>query len=147
MAVTRKKPEPSFEPPPARLFLDDLEEVVRIFREAANYQLWEGPPEEQEPKLSLSVKDVVCDRVEDLPKIGKKTTELEIKLRKRSGCELGLLIWPTYTRVWVMGIKEEGGWLVYGKLQAIYQKRRVRWKDWVCRIPWWVFVGLFLIGS
>jgi hypothetical protein len=74
VTIRTKEAEIPCEFPPARLFLDDIEEIVRILVAATENRKREGELHEDPAKtrLTLTIKDRACDEVQDLPKIAKK---------------------------------------------------------------------------
>jgi hypothetical protein len=127
MTKTKVREEPPLELPAARLFLDDIKEIIRVLKESRNYlQVPEGLAE---PALTIRVGDWECDSVEDLRDLGKKSTS-SFYLQVAND-------WMFHTNFYLQGkdfagwadtrSSDEGKWAVYGQLHAILKKRETRW--------------------
>jgi len=128
MTIRRvEKPVPTLLPA-ARLYIDDIEEVVRILSEAADGLPVEGGKRGLE--ISISVGDRVCDDVCDLPQIAKRSEDFEMRLvREQCGytARLGLsgLIEPIWQ--WTTtGLPYERAWSVFHKLESVFGDRKPR---------------------
>jgi len=87
VTIRTKEPDVPSDFPPARLFLDDMEEIVRVLVDALENST-ENTDEEGRPlkdktktRVTLTTKDRVCDGVRELPAIAKRTTELSVTVR------------------------------------------------------------------
>jgi hypothetical protein len=128
VTVRTREPDLPSEFPPARLFLDDIEEIVRTLVDA-NKDLNPSGRRSGDDKLKveLTIKDQVCDAVEDLPKIAKKATELWISLEWESGftaCTLTFQKGLTFLSSFYLD--REGHLGLYHKLTPIFNRRK-RW--------------------
>jgi hypothetical protein len=143
VTIRTKEAEVPSEFPPARLYLDDIEEIVRIFRE-----LVESPkfsehftPEEVELKVTFSIGNKECDDVLDLPKITRRTriNNLKIRVSKGGWVHTSLTIhW--LGSIWLSsGFTKEDTWKAYHKLQPIFEERTPYWRGFIQSLPGWLF--------
>jgi hypothetical protein len=109
----------------ARLFLEDVEEIVRIFTEAENDRpdkrlLVEG----ESLRATFEVGNQTCDEPADLKKIHPPFThKFSVELR-RTGFMCRVLIdkWSTRWSCYGLGLNEE--WGTYHKLSSVFQARK-----------------------
>ncbi len=138
MAITRQKKPVPYDLPPARLFLDDVEEVVAVFQDGTRYGLW---PSEEALTLRFVVKDLECDSVEDLQELAGNTLQFSIEVTKGTGYVVELVAGSdTRSRVTFFGVTDDGKRLLYARILEIFDRRTVMWKYILHRIPWWVYV-------
>jgi hypothetical protein len=113
--------------PPARLFLDDIDEIVRILVDAVEKREKSiRPDKDAKITLTLTIKDQVCDDVQELPKIATKTFDLSVSIAAqawlpdaslefdRFGTSLGLLGFTTLQKL-----------SIYHKLAPIFKRRNL----------------------
>lgn len=123
--VRRRQQPPPLELPPARLFLDDLEEVIGIFREA---QKWADPPiQDQELNTTFQVGDWECDTLDDLRTLGEKTRTFHLEVARPYAFSCWTYIYRDRFAWGSSGLSTEGRWAVYGQLQRVFEKRKLRW--------------------
>jgi hypothetical protein len=127
VTIRTKEPEIPTEFPPARLFLDDIEEIVRTLL-AANKDLNPGVPpgEGTKLKVTFTIKDQECDEVEELPKIAKKTAELSILLGWESGYAANSLTFRrdgSYLATYML--EKEGHLSLFHRLAPIFKRRNL----------------------
>ncbi len=134
--------------PPAKLYLDDIEEVVKVFIEAADFsKVGDGVS----PKASFGVKNFDCDTIEELQQIGHTKTNVLGIYVDLGQQEVGRLeIRKGHPASWNFGrgMRKEDRFKVYGQLHAMFHLRRIRWKYAVWSVlfsipPWFYF--LFII--
>jgi hypothetical protein len=85
MAIRRQRDRrPSFfeELPPAKLYLDDIQDLVTILTVS-------GGETPSEFSVQFSLGEVACDGIEDLQQIGGRTTKFKIAVTETKG-ELGV---------------------------------------------------------
>lgn len=111
--------------PPARLFVDDIEEIVRIFRELVESHPIDPRSTTKNPKIKVlfSTPGEECDDIQDLPKIAKRCRELTIEVSRGDFLSTSLLIHPTFTLLDSSGLTKEEKWSASRKLQPIFNKR------------------------
>ena len=124
MTIRTKEAEPPTQFPPARLFLEDIDEIVRVLVETAETQ---RPSDDgDKPKVTLTTKGQVCDTVQELPKIAKKTIDLlvEVETQKWSIASVQFYRYSTHLRFYGVSTSEQ--LILFHKLEPIF-KRRNRW--------------------
>jgi hypothetical protein len=149
MAIRTTEKDVPTEFPPARLFLDDIGEIIRILFELVQSQRLILLPNEEEPRIEvvLSTGDEECDDVQDLPKIAKSNRNLSIEVRRGNWVSTSLTTAPwSRTRWWKSGFTNENTWSAYRKLESLFNKRKLRWRAWVHPLPSWLSLGIFTIG-
>ncbi len=132
MTKKRLEESPPLELPLARLFLDDLEELGRIFI-AARIKWGDRPLSEGEPapKIIYRVDGWECDTIQDLKDLGRVKRTFYMQLEDHYG------LVPIYAylaeRRFILGIVGfplEGAWAVYGQVLGFISKRKVTWYPW-----------------
>jgi len=122
--------------PPAHLFLDDVEEIVGIFREYVAPRI--GGKSRNREELSYAVGSRRCDGVDDLKKIGGRTTEFELKysvcqeldqegnprMRSSDAATLRVSRYGSWLHFW--GVPDSDRWAVYGRVNATVGRRKRR---------------------
>lgn len=143
MAITviRKVP---YELPYARLYLDDVEEITRVLVEA-----YEPVFTEQEKKVVpvcyLLGGDIRVDSIEDLQNRGGSTREFGIQVGSwvSPAVELrGLILEP---RIFLPLLDEPQQWVVYGRIKAIFDGRRMAFRHIAAALPAWLRALLYLV--
>lgn len=128
----RTEPEVPDEFPPARLFLDDIEEITRILAEAIE----KLPDQDEKITVKFSIKDQVCDEVQELPKIARKTSDLSISVTL-SGDEYSdstLRIGHT-SFLCFAGFTREQELNMFYKLAPIFERRNLRLRKFLRSHP------------
>jgi hypothetical protein len=128
VTIRTKEAEVPSEFPPARLFLDDIEEIVRILVAAAENRKREGELHEDPAKtqLTLTIKDRVCDEVHELPKLSKKTINLLVKIERQYWSQTSLRFSRYGTSLGFYGVTREEKLSTFHDLAPIF-KRQNRW--------------------
>jgi hypothetical protein len=119
-------PPPDF--PAATLFLDDIEEIARIFREF-QLKLVGGAHDQNElEQVTYRVDDWTCDSIDDLKDLGRYKSMLEVRLE---GGVYSLTFYHAKNSSkfagWVTGAPPDVGWEFYGKMLELLQRRRGWW--------------------
>jgi hypothetical protein len=120
---------------PARLFLDDIEQIVRILVEATENakEKWTQPGVDAKTSVTLAINDQICDEVEELPKVAMRTTNLSIRVVvPKSLPETSLTFGKQSNWLRLVGFTREQEFAIYYKLLPIF-KRRNRWWGTVVR--------------
>jgi len=126
VTIRTKEADVPSEFPPARLYLDDIEEIVRVLVEATENH-HKGEHGDPETKVTLTIGDRTCDEVRELPQIAKKTTELSIRVETEGyGPATYLALHSKGNRLSSFGITADEQLRLYYKLAPIF-KRRNRW--------------------
>jgi len=123
---TREAEVPS-EFPPARLYLDDIEELVRILVETIESQKEErkATGEEAKIRVRLTTKNQVCDEVQELPSMGEKTYELLVEVKKQHWPPISLDFSRHSARVHFYSFTTEEQLSVFYKLAPIFKRRKL----------------------
>jgi len=141
MTIYRKPKDVPTDLPPARLYLDDLQQVIQIFQEAENADRVRSPlpqhvtPDEAETKTTFAVGDYICSSLEELPKIASKTRQLVIEVKRyRFYAKFELNEWATHWSSHTLPPEEQ--LYVYHKLKALFDERRILWRYAAHKVPW-----------
>jgi hypothetical protein len=128
VTIRTKEPEVPDEFPPARLFLEDIEEIIHILVEAVENpkEPRTPPPVDTKTKVTITTKDKICDEVDELREIAKKTDQLFVSVERTGRDTISLrftksgayLVLSLYTR--------DERLRMFHKLSPIF-KRRNRW--------------------
>jgi hypothetical protein len=127
VTIRTEEAEVPSEFPPARLFLDDIEEIVRILVVAAENRKREGNLHEDpaRTRLTLTVKDRVCDEVQELPKIAKKTINLSVKVERQYWSQTFLRFSRYGTSLGFYGVTREEQLSTFYNLAPIFKRRNL----------------------
>jgi hypothetical protein len=142
VTIRTKEPDAPNEFPPARLFLDDIEEIVRVLVEAAKKR--DQNDEDAKISVTLTIKDQVCDDVQELPKIAKRTTELVVKVEKRQWSETSLAFARYGTSLRYFAVTGQEKLSIYHNLAPIF-KRRNLWSATLFRSHRTLLMTLFYL--
>lgn len=111
---------------PARLFLDDIEEIVRILVSAIQ------GPNAQIITVRFTIKDRVCDETQELPKIAKKTSDLWIMAESANfGPAVSLLFSEHGSHLSSYALIELEQLRLFQKLAPIFKRRNLRLRTFV----------------
>jgi hypothetical protein len=146
VTIRIKEPEVPSEFPPARLFLDDIEEIVRILREFLESREMgsRSTVEDLKLKVRFSSGGTECDDVEDLPKIAKSFREVRISVARGGWLRTSLTLHPLFTMWQSSGLTKEDTWAAFHKLEAVFQKRKRTWSTLLRSLPSWLRWALWL---
>jgi len=127
VTIRTKEPEPPEGFPPVRLFLDDIEEIVRALVDAHKKSNPSAPHEDAKIKVTFAIKDQVCDEVGELPKIVKKTNELSIQLESETVVASNFLRFNRFgSTLDAYVLTEEEHRRLFHKLAPIFKRRNLR---------------------
>lgn len=129
--------------PPARLFLDDVEEIVHVLTELVQTRA------QQNIKITvaLSSGQQECDSVQDLPKILRMSESVEIEVYADTFAYTNLRLHPWLLAIWrSTGFTKESAWEAYHKLQPIFERRKRRLNAIFHALPAWSF-ALFSVAG
>lgn len=148
MAIWTKEEHVPDELPPARLFLDDIKEVVGILRgsvETKNINS-QFPVEDLKVKVIFSTGGKECDEVEDLPKIAKRIRELRVSVfGKGSWPETSLRFHAWFGTFWDSpGLTKGQDWETFRKLESVFRKRTRSWSAFARSLPAWLRILLWV---
>jgi hypothetical protein len=142
MAKTRQEERPPVELPLARLFLDDLEELARIFVDA--HTQW-GNLQQEGCGVTYRVDEWECTTIQDLKELGRYRTSFEMELDQAAGPKTYIYT-ARHCFAWgAFGFPPEGEWAIYGQILGVVSKRQVLRYPW--RRPTVVFQTSFEYGG
>jgi hypothetical protein len=151
VTIRTKEPDVPSNFPPARLFLDDIEEIVRIFREFLETRDMDSSStvEDLKMKVSFSTEGKESDDLQDLPKIAKSSRELRVSVARGAWPRTSLILHPWLGTFWLQpsGATKEDTWSVFHKLQTLFEKRTRRWSTLLHSLPWWSVSALCLTAA
>jgi hypothetical protein len=136
MAIKTKELEVPQHFPPARIYLDDLQEIVEIFREARKYEKYERQSEDRET-ISFECGNKTCDTFDELKKLSGTNWEFAVRVDNSSFCSNSLYVNRGGCSWLSSGLSRDGQWATYRKLEALFRHRKVRWRAAVQAFPWW----------
>ena len=128
MAKTRIQDEAPFaDLPIAELFLDDIEQVIRVLRGSAQHM--QNQSTLKEPALTIRYGSWKCDSLDELRELGEKATEdFSLELDDDFRFHAAFYILGKQFIGYSDGrLSNEGTWAVHGQLRAILGKRKIRW--------------------
>ena len=133
MAIRKIHTVPN-ELPHARLYLDDIEEASRILREAVSIKFQNS---DEQPRVVYKIGDLQLDSIDDLQTRGGSTEELEIEVGKRGSTELRFrgTLKPS---IMLYSLDSDVQWSVYGKIESIFERRRMGMKNAIEGLPGWL---------
>src|SRR5216683_7860540 len=108
MALKTKEPEVPHDLPPARLYLNDIHEIVEIFRAARNYEEhmfseFKFAPDSRET-ISFECGNKTCDTFEELKKIGGTTRKFKVEVANSFGSSHSLRVDRYGSSWWSYGV-------------------------------------------
>jgi len=141
VTIRTKEPEVPIEFPPARLYLNDIEEIVRILSEFVESRKNGRSHATEAPQTTVRYSTSgepceECDNVEELPKIVKWYREFRISVSNEPYSDTVLIFHPLLTRWTSSGLTKADTWSAYHKLESVFNKRRRRWSALLHAIPW-----------
>src|SRR6266481_1014625 len=141
VTIRTKEPEPPEGFPPVRLFLDDIQEIVRTLVDDHKKSNPPAAHEDAKIKVTFTIKDQVCDEVEELPKIAKKTTELSVQVESKTSVTTYYLRFARYlgSTLDAYGLTEEEHRRLFHKLAPIFKRRNL----WFRTQLWSHYIILF----
>jgi hypothetical protein len=144
MTIKERGTIPEYDLPPARLYLDDIEEIVAIFRDVRSYFVEDN--EHAVCTTKFAVGRFECTEIEELKSFGERTSTLEIEVR-RGGTLIGALeigvngtSWKAYPRTLAETFQ------IYGRLHALFEVRKIRWKTALRAVPPWMIFVFFVVA-
>ncbi len=121
--------------PPAKLYLDDINEILQILTDSS-----------EDCQASFVVGKSKCDTLEDLKDLRGRTTRFVLNICS-PGKHQTLELTPSATRIHIHEIGDQlPAWAKYVNVAAIFEKRRLRLKSFVRSTASWVFAALWLVA-
>ena len=140
MTISSREKEVPTSLPAARLYLDDIEAIRTTILEAR--QLADVSQVETE----FYVGDQVCTEIQELPKIGKRSRNFEMRLTEQGGFSARFGVAPRDTQWTTAGLSKAETWKAYHRLEVIFDRRKIRWRDLLPRDPNTLsFVGFLIV--
>jgi hypothetical protein len=134
---------------PARLFLDDTEQIVLILQEFNESRKMDSGStvEDLKIKVKFSTGGQECDDVLDLPKIVKTNRDLSINVSMGGFVKIVLNYRFWFGITWYsLGLTKGDTWSVFHKLQSVFQKRKRLWSTFLHSLPWWLSWPLWIVS-
>ena len=119
--------------PPAKLYLGDVEGIVKVFIASADLS---SVSEGAQPRVSFAVKTFECDTVEELQQLGRTKSNvlgIYVDIDKEEVGSLEIVKGRPASWGYGPGMRKDDRFKVYGQLQALFHIRRIRWKSAVLR--------------
>lgn len=135
MTISRIEPPVPKSLPAARLYLDDIEEIVGVLSET----LCAAAKNSGDPiTIRITVRDRICDDVADLPTLGTHAHTFKLSVSKGSWNEITIHGTTFSTDVDAYFLPDEVMWQVHRKLQSIWAPRNLRWRTFLEKPKAWV---------
>jgi hypothetical protein len=125
--------------PAARLYFEDIEEIVSIL----SILLRAGEKKEAE-RVEFRIGKELCDNVQDLRKMARRTTNLQVTVVGASHYAL-FGIYRTMT-LWTTNLSGEEAWSAFRRLEALFETRKLRWVSLLHRSRGMFFVSGLIQG-
>src|ERR1700761_8326402 len=122
MTIRTRETPLSDELPSAQLYLEDLEEVVRVVRETRT-AIDPRLPADEPIEFSAEIGNRICDTLTDLPKFGKQTNRVKIDLaiNPRDYSKFWITLSPAGRWLWsTYGVPEHLAFEMQRKLEPIF---------------------------
>lgn len=134
MAITPSSERIPTKLPPAKLYLDDLNEILRILTDSS-----------ADCQSSFVAGKSKCDSLDDLKKLRGRTTDFVMNISS-PGKHQTLELTPSTTQVHIHEMGDQlGAWSKYVKVAAVFERRRLRLKSAVRSVGSWILAGLWLL--
>ncbi len=126
--LKQKEPHPDVYLPPAKLYLDDIEQIIRILTEAlGTVQDSTGGVEPVE--LLFQIHDHTTNDIDDLSKIHPDhTNDFYMEVTQARGTKASVAITKSYAGWYAFGLTTNDDWGLFHKLEALFETRTRRWK-------------------
>jgi hypothetical protein len=120
--------------PAARLYLEDIEEIVKILRHNGKAQ-----------QVTFKIGRDSSDDIQDLPKIARRTIYFEI-FANGPDYSAQFTIHRVITAWTTQGLTREQTWSDFRKLEAIFERRKLHWKSLLHRSPQAISIVGVILG-
>jgi hypothetical protein len=126
--LKQKEPQPQIFLPPAKLYLDDIEQIIRILTEALGTEQDSfGGVESVE--LLFQIHDYTTNDIHDLSKIHPdQTNDFYMEVRQARGANASVTITKSLTGWYAFGLTTNDDWGLFHRLEALFETRKRRWK-------------------
>jgi hypothetical protein len=122
MTIRITDPEVPRALPVARLYLDDIEQIINVLSSAERKARHSEPEAHDQPSPSFQVGNRCTHEIEDLPKITKRTSDFTLRLG-RPNLELVFQVDDRGLRWWSAGLTHADAWETFHKLEAIIKPK------------------------
>ena len=120
--------------PPAKLYLDDITEIVQILTDSST-----------DCQASFVAGTSKCDTLDDLKDLGGRATHFVMNISS-PGKHQTLELTPSSTRIHIHELGDQlPAWSKYVNVAAIFQKRKLRLKSAIRAAGWPIFAALWLL--
>jgi hypothetical protein len=120
--------------PPAKLYLDDINEILQILTDSS-----------VDCQASFVAGNSKCDTLDDLKELRGRTTHFVMNISSPGKHQtLDLTTSTTQIHVYEMG-DQLAAWSKYVKVAAIFERRRLRLKSAVRSAGSWILAGLWFL--
>lgn len=120
--------------PPAKLYLDDISEIVQILTDSST-----------DCQASFVAGKSKCDTLDDLKDLGGRATHFVMNISS-PGKHQTLELTPSSTRIHIHEVGDQlPAWSKYVNVAAIFQKRKLRLKSAIRAAGWPIFAALWLL--
>jgi hypothetical protein len=117
--------------PAAKLYLDELREIVEILTAP------DSDGKSDEFVVKYRVRDLECDTIEELEQIGGKARNFAIEARVVDGYRTSRLRMRIYGTSLSLECPSSDYWVKQGKIKEIFEKNAIWWKNAARHLPWW----------
>ncbi len=140
MTISSREKEVPTSLPAARLYLDDIEAIRKIILDARQ------PSDHSQIETKFYVADQVCTEIQELPKIGKRSRNFEMRLTEKGGFSARFGVSSRDTQWTTVGLPKAETWKAFHQLEVIFDRRKIRWRNLLPRDPSTLsFVGYLIV--
>ena len=129
------------------MFLDDIDEIVRVLVDATEKRVKSiRPDKDAKIVLTFAIKDQVCDEAQELPKIAKKTFDLSVEVDVPDSAPWASLEFDrSSTFLMLIGFTTLEQLSIYHKLAPVFRRRNLWLATLVHSHSWLVHTVLLLL--
>ncbi len=121
--------------PPAKLYLDDIDEILQILTDSS-----------VESQARFVAGKSKCDTLEDLKELRGRTTHFVMDVSS-SGKHQTLELTPSLTRIHIYELGDQlAAWSKYVNVAAIFERRKLKLKSAIRSLGWWILASLWLVA-
>lgn len=135
-------PQPSIGLSPAKLYLDDIEQIIQIFVEAEN-ERGEERRSNIEVEIIFQIHNQTTSNMQDFSRIHPDSTnDFLVEVRKGTEFHADVRIYKPHTTWYVWGLTDNEKWALFHKLEALFEARKLRWKKLLhahSKVSYWIY--------
>jgi hypothetical protein len=140
MTISSREKEVPTLLPAARLYLDDIEPIRTTILDARQLA------DDSQVETKFYVGDQVCTDIQELPKIGKRSRDFEMRFTQQGGFSARFGVSSRATQWTTAGLPKAETWKAFHRLEVIFDRRKIRWRNLLPRDPNLLsFVGYCLV--